>query len=155
VTRSWPRRGYAGQPELSQVSSVARRRDGTGRATGTGRMGVHTPPLADRRGFLVHQPLPFHAVRVAREPASSRARLAPQGAGRARSDGSLRGVRVVVARTRRTMPGRAAARRRSEPSAVKARGSPRSYRPRQSRRKRVLFDNRDCRLSVLRIRLPA
>lgn len=70
MVRLRPRHVDAGEPELVQASAVARRRDGASRATGSRRMGDHTPPLADRRGLLVHQPLPFHAARVTRGPGS-------------------------------------------------------------------------------------
>lgn len=143
----------AGQPELVRASAVVRRREGASRATGARSMG-DTPPLAGGRGLLVHLSLPFtrlgsHVSQLVTRIRSRRA----SGAGRF---GMTEVSEVLESRIsfRRTMPGQIASGYRSGPSAVKARGSPWSFRPRHSRRSRVLFDNRDCRLSVLRICLP-
>ena len=144
----------AGQPGLVRTSAVVRRREGASRVTGARSMGVHKPPLAGGRGLLVHLSLPFtrQGSHVGRLVTRIRARLA-RGADRFRATEVSEVLESLIG-FRRTMPEQIAIGYRSGPSAVKARGSPWSFRPRQSRRSRVLFDNRDCRLSVLRICLP-
>lgn len=142
----------AGQPDLSQVRSVARRREGACQATGSRPMGGTHAPCRSKR-FLGSPAPAVHAARVAREPAS----FGPVSLREGRAGLERRKPQRCAGRSCSFSADNAGAgggRHRSGPSAVKARGSPWSHRPRQSRRVRVLFDNRDCRLSVLRTCLP-
>ena len=144
----------AGQPGLVRTSAVVRRREGTSRVTGARSLGVHKPPLAGGRGLLVHLSLPFTrpGSHVSQLVTRIRARLA-RGADRFRATevSELIESRVSFsadnAGADRDRVSKWAERRESARLAV-------VFRPRQSRRSRVLFDNRDCRLSVLRICLP-